>query len=267
MKNKIIGFLLIVLLVICSIFPVVNSNLINENEIIVNRLKCTIDENEIATVYMKKYDSLNNKIVNEPIKEITRNEAEQIKRELMQIEGKFIGSEIKILEQIKIMEKWDLIPSGVDVKDLFSVLNRFDNITILPTISSFQTPSVIVCGPAISSFLTIGGPQIPIQQLLFSFFKPWWFNSTVQKFDIFNGTSIGGLAAIMPVLVLWGSPMTIINNFGTVIGARTVISPFMAILVAYAGIDIFVSFWTDSYGLNIFDWSIGIYLTGVIVHI
>ena len=224
-------------------------------------------ENAMATVYLKKYDRNEGKLAVEPLKKITLEEALQLKEELLSIEERYDSSKEKIREQINVMHKWDVLSENVTFEEFLTVIEGKEHNSRLSTSSSSVTPSVMICGPVITSFLSVGGPMIPLHVFLFNLLPPLWYNVSQERLDILNGTRIAKFYGILPLVAFYCSSMTLINAFGAVVGENSVFSPFVAIMVLHAGAGISISIFDDGFPTNILDWSIGVSATGLIAYL
>jgi hypothetical protein len=262
MKRKIVGILVVTLLISLIFTPIINS--MDKRDIIIHNNNR--EETQIANVYIKKYDPVEKTFYKELIKQITKEEAELIKEELLYVQENFETSEEVIRNQIDIMHKWGLLNSEI-VFDDFEGLLKYEKQILknidFPTIST----DVTILGPSIISFLTIGGGIFPLHLIFWDLIGPIWWNSTRFDFDIFGGTAIAAQILISPAMALYCSAMTFINSFGVVIGPNFVISPFISILVGVAGFSITVNIFTDGFEFNAFDWSVGFCVTGLIAYI
>jgi len=264
--KKIIGIFIMTLFISSIFAPVLNSIEINNFENIGIDYSTNVIDEEIATVYMKKYNPVEGKYTREIIKTITLNEAECIKHELLEVQEKFDSSEEIIKNQMDIMHEWGLLNSEIEFDEFKYLLDSANHnyyTTDLPTISA----DVTLLGPSVISFLTIGGIIFPLHLIFWEMLGPIWWNSTRLNFDLFGGTDIAAQLLISPVMALYCSAMTIINCFGMVIGPKILLSPFMSILIGVAGFSITVNIMTDGFEMNVFDWSAGFCVTGLVAYI
>ena len=262
MKKKIIGIFMMTLLISCLFIPIVNSK---EKIHPIKSYDTNEKETQTANIFIKKYDPIERTCRNELIKQMSLEDALSIKRELIDSQHNIKSSKEVIRNQFNIMHKWDLLDPNIDFDDFENVLNsinRFKNIN-MPTIST----DVTILGPSIISFLTIGGIIFPLHLILWDLLGPIWWNSTRIDLDIFGGTAIAAQLLISPAMALYCSAMTFINSIGVVIGPRFIISPFVSILVGVAGFSITANILTSGFEMNVFDWSVGLCLTGLVAFI
>ena len=87
------------------------------------------------------------------------------------------------------------------------------------------------------------------------------------QMDFANGALISGFLGLMPMVAFYCTATTLINAFGAVIGEQTVISPFIALMLMHAGAGVSISINSNGFPINIFDWAIGLSITGLIAYI
>jgi hypothetical protein len=182
------------------------------------------------------------------------------------VQENFKSSDDVIRSQFEIMHKWGLLDSSIDF-DYFEQLfnsnyNKFAYIDF-PSIST----DVTILGPSIVSFLTIGSVIFPLHMLFWDMLKPIWWNATIFNYDIIGGSSIAAQLMVSPALAIYSSAMTFINSIGLVIGPKFILSPFVSILIGVLGLSITANVYTDSFAMNVFDWSAGICIAGMIAYI
>lgn len=261
MNNKKFVIFIVILLISGVFIPVVNSVKYNYKSYDNND-----EKTQIVQVYIKKYDAFGKTCCNELIKKITIDDAECIKNELLNIQKKFNSNEEVIRHQFDVMHKWELLDSKIDFDDFEQLLiSRYNkNITVdIPMIST----DVTILGPSIVSFLTIGSVIFPLHLLFWDMLGPLWWNATILNFDKLGGTSISAQVLLTPALAIYSSAMTFINSLGLVIGPKFMLSPFTSILIGVAGVSIAANIFTDSFAMNVFDWSAGFCLAGLIAYI
>ena len=251
-----------------------NANLVIESNAEVIKKAMDIPEvNKPATVYVHRFDPDEKRMIEEPIAKLSLNEVEQLKKELQNIQIEYKTSEEQIQQQLKVMYKWNLISDDVYtyLENLVSSFNNISNpipsiYNTPPSFGSSISPGVIICGPSLASFLTIGGSILPLQDLLFhNILAPLWrANLNDTHLPFFNGIHIQPFLGVMPAVIFLGLSMTLINVIGLKIGPSIVLSPFLAILAPHASFGISVSIFEKSYPVNILDWSIGISGIGLI---
>jgi hypothetical protein len=126
---------------------------------------------------------------------------------------------------------------------------------------------IIVCGPCVTSFLTIGGPLLPLHNLLFGILPAFWYNTSEYEFDFLTGTRAETFIGLLPLLGFYCSATTLINAYGAVLGEHSVVSPFITLMVLHAGFGLSINIYDDAFPVNIFDWSIGISAMGLIAYV
>ena len=220
-----------------------------------------------AMVYINKYDTINDLFTQEPVRSLTIDEAYELQEELLHIEEQYDTSIEKIEMQIKTLKDWSILPDdfSIDAK-VKQITSLKENLPIFNQ-SNGVVPNVIVCGPAITSFLTIGGPIIPLHVLLFKLLPPFWYNTTNLEFDAFNGTRMVGFLGILPMTAFYCTATTLINAYGLVIGENTVISPFISLSIMDVLMGLSIAIFDDGFPINIFDWILGFSITGLIAYV
>ncbi len=239
-------------------------------------LEETIDiarESRPAVVYMHRFDPDEKRMIEEPIAKLSLDEVDQLKKELHSIQIEYKTSEEQIQQQLKVVYKWNLISDDVYayLENLVSSFNNISNpipsiYNTPPSFGSSISPGVIICGPSLASFLTIGGSILPLQDLLFhNILAPLWrANLNDTHLPFLNGIHIQPFLGVMPAVIFLGLSMTLINVIGVKIGPSIVLSPFLAILSPHASFGISISIFENSYPVNVLDWSIGISGVGLI---
>lgn len=269
-KRKEVSILAAGLLLIPLCFTTFQAESIDQKETMLEKNENVEQMESQATVYFHDYDTNQNKLIKEPITTLTAEKAFQLREELLQIEELNLNSIEKIKTQIEKLQEWDLLPQS---NNLYKIQQKLNNIQINPSPNS-QTlqadsvsPNVIICGPAITSFLTIGGPMLPLHVLLFNILEPFWYNTTNVETNFFNGAIISGFIGILPVVAFYCSTTTLINAYGAIIGEKTVFSPFIALMLLHAGVGISVNINSNDFALSVFDWAVGLSVTGLVAYI
>jgi hypothetical protein len=268
MKNK--SILLVLMLLIPIFFSAFQAAPI---EIIETNKKTNISSLEPispqATVYFQQYDPKHKEIINEPFTTISSDEAYHIREELLKIEKTNLSALEKIQAQIKKLREYNLLPESLYIEKIQNQIISLNdnNQKVIPTQADGVSPNVIICGPAITSFLTIGGPILPLHVLLFNVLRPFWYNTSSFESDFANGALVSGFLGLLPVVAFYCSTTTIINAYGAVLGENTVISPFIALMILHAGAGVSISINSDGFPINIFDWAIGLSVTGLVAYI
>lgn len=225
-----------------------------------------------ATVYFHRYDTNERRTIKDPIGSVSIDKAYQLKEELLEIENTTLSSLEKIQAQIQLLDEWNLLPQSgifdtINQKINSYQANRRTYANTQPSQVNGVSPNVIICGPSITSFLTIGGPILPLHVLLFEILPPFWYNVTSLEADFGNGALITGFLGLLPVIAFYCSTTTIINAFGAVIGENTILSPFIALMLLHAGAGLSISVNSEGYPINVFDWAIGLSVTGLVAYI
>jgi hypothetical protein len=220
-----------------------------------------------AMVYINKYDTNNDAFTQEPLRSLTIDEAYQLKQELLKIEDEYDTSLEKIEMQIQTFKDWSILPVDFSIEPKVNRLTSMKERLPIFNQSNGVVPNVIVCGPAVTSFLTIGGPIIPLHVLLFNLLPPFWYNTTNLEFDAFNGTRMVGFLGILPMTAFYCTATTLINAYGLVIGENTVISPFISLSVMDVLMGLSIAIFDDGFPINIFDWILGFSLTGLVAYV
>ena len=220
-----------------------------------------------AIAYMNKYDKKTGEITQEPVRSLTVDEAYELHHQLLNVEETCSSSLERIKMQISILKEWDLLSDDFSIDKKVEQIDAFKNLIPLPSQTSSVVPNVIVCGPAVTSFLTIGGPIIPLHVLLFNILPPFWYNTTKLHFDTFNGTRMVGFLGALPATAFYCTATTLINAYGAVIGEHSVISPFISLSVIDVLVGLSIAIFDDGFPINIFDWLFGVSLTGLIAYI
>jgi hypothetical protein len=220
-----------------------------------------------AIAYMNTYDKKTGEITQEPLRSLTVEQAYQLHDQLLNVENTCSSSREKILMQINILKEWGLLSHDFSIDEKIKRIDAFINQIPIPTQTDGLVPNVIVCGPAVTSFLTIGGPIIPLHVLLFKILPPFWYNTTKLHFDTFNGTRMVGFLGALPATAFYCTAITFINAYGAVIGEHTVKSPFISLSVIDVLVGLSIAIFDDGFPINIFDWLFGVSLTGLIAYI
>jgi len=220
-----------------------------------------------AIAYMNTYNKQTGEVTQEPVRSLTVEQAYQLHDQLLNVENKCSSSREKILMQINILKEWGLLSHDFSIDEKIKRIDAFKNQLPIPTQTDGLVPNVIVCGPAVTSFLTIGGPIIPLHVLLFKILPPFWYNTTKLHFDTFNGTRMVGFLGALPATAFYCTAITFINAYGAVIGEHTVKSPFISLSVIDVLVGLSIAIFDDGFPINIFDWLFGVSLTGLIAYI
>ena len=227
------------------------------------------NDNEIATVYTEHYDAYAKKTIREPIMELSKQDAEIIKQQLVNVDKSNLPNQEKIKEQMNILHEWKILPETITYEDFEIVLNRMINIKQNHT-SPIITPGFIMSGPAITSTLALGGDIFPIE-LLFGklvgyFFDIQIFNQTIS--GLLNGTNLDAGAIAGPVYVGFGPTLAFIVIVGPSTQGffKVLLSPFIDIKVLFAGVHFTVTTFENSSAITVFDWHMNVALMGVLAY-
>ena len=266
--KKIIGFFIIGLLFAFSFgFPMTNNRLhATENSPIENTNDINSKE---STIYLQHFDEDTKTVVNKPLPNLTRDQAYIIRDRLQQTQQTYSSPIERMQAQIKILKEYKLLSEDFTLQQYLDKIPESTKQNQIP--SSIQpstvTPNVIVCGPCVTSFLTIGGPLLPLHTLLFGILPPFWYNTSQYEYDLLTGTRIATFVGLLPVIAFYCTATTLINTYGAVIGERSVFSPFIALMILHAGFGLSMIIYDDAFPVSIFDWSIGVSATGLIAYI
>jgi hypothetical protein len=270
MGKKSIILLLSIMLVGTILIPMVNAQS-SPNYFTRSPINKIIEQNdnEIATVYAEHYDAYAKKIIREPIMELSKQDAEIIKQQLVNVDKSNLLNQEKIKEQMSILHEWKILPENITYEDFEIVLNRMINIKQNHT-NPIITPGFIMTGPAITSTLALGGDIFPIE-LLFGklvgyFFDIQIFNQTIS--GLLNGTNLEAGAIAGPVYVGFGPTLAFIVIVGPSTQGffKVLLSPFIDIKVLFAGVHFTVTTFENSNAITVFDWHMNIALMGVLAY-
>lgn len=259
-------------LVICFIFLSTSSMLttafnISDDDQLTAAQK-NLDTEKTATIYFKQYNATLKRMTQEAIGTISVEDAYKLRDALYAVENQYDSSQERIRAQIEILSHYAVLPETISLSSYQKEIERMHQTMPYQAIQAATVvPNVIICGPAVTSFLTIGGPIIPLHVLLFEILQPFWYNSSLFHYDAANGVLIATYLGIMPVVALYCTSTTLINAYGAVIGENTVISPFIALMLLHAGAGLSISVNDNGFPINIFDWAIGLSATGLIAYI
>jgi len=260
--------ILITLIVLLSISNVIPSAMItNESSHTKSQTVSILNPKTSATVYFRQYDKIQQTMIKEPIGTLTIDQAYDLRDQLLALEEKYDSSREKIQAQITVLSNWDVLPDTFSIETYQKQMNALSRISPTEPQAASVAPNVIICGPSIASFLTIGGPIIPLHVLLFDILKPFWYNTSIFEFDAVNGVLISTFLGILPVVAFYCTATTLINAYGAVIGEHTVISPFIALMLLHVGAGLSIAVNDNGFPVNIFDWAIGLSTTGLIAYI
>ena len=270
MGKKSIILLLSIMLVGTILIPMVNAQS-SPNYFTRSPINKIIEQNdnEIATVYAEHYDAYAKKTIREPIMELSKQDAEIIKQQLVNVDKSNLPNQEKIKEQMNILHEWKILPETITYEDFEIVLNRMINIKQNHT-SPIITPGFIMTGPAITSTLALGGDIFPIE-LLFGklvgyFFDIQIFNQTIS--GLLNGTNLDAGAIAGPVYVGFGPTLAFIVIVGPSTQGffKVLLSPFIDIKVLFAGVHFTVTTFENSSAITVFDWHMNVALMGVLAY-
>jgi hypothetical protein len=201
---------------------------------------------------MRKYDKQKGKIVNEPIAEMTRNEAEQLKEELQNIWETDSSQEKKLKEQLILLEESNVLPSDFPVKEFTELIDKIANKKILEGPPQEK-------GYLILNFCSIFGMFSPYSTVGFAWlvpiYKTYHFNESPDPFFGYNLTGFLQYAVCGIILPLYGY-----GYLGTVglLGYQTStqITSFIGFILGAAVLELRLEFATPP--TPIFDVMIGL---------
>jgi hypothetical protein len=285
MNKKVLNYVILGILLFSILVPLVNSKLPEEhvNNTIMDYKANRTQNNEIASVSINRYDPQKREFSSDIIRNLSVNEAYQIRDELIDINEKYINdNEDKIRCQFELLQNWEIIPKELKFDDLLIVLERLKELRGYEedpeNIRSGEiiTPGVTIAGPSIISYFGIGGISYPLHLFIPGILEPIimerLFGDIIYYEDILYNTSLDtsldGWFGVGPVYVPISSTSAFITVTGVVIsGPSYVFSPYFAIQVPYIGFSIDVSIMNDIYPVDIFDWVIVVGLLGAVVYL
>jgi hypothetical protein len=201
--------------------------------------------------------------------ELSKQDAEFIKQQLVNVDKSNLPNQEKIKEQMRILHEWKILPENLTYEDFEIVLNRMINMKHNYT-NQLITPGFVMTGPAITSTLALGGDVFPIE-LLFGnlvgyFFDIQIFNRTMS--GLLGGTHLDGGAIAGPVYVGFGPTLAFIVIVGpsTQGFLKVLMSPFIDIKVLFAGVNLTVTTFENSSAITLFDWHMNVALMGVLAY-
>jgi len=273
MINKTLLALVTILLLTTVIFPVFTaySDGIDETNVGKAGHQNDIDKSKKASININRYDPDLKRIVKEHIKNITKEEAEQLKEEILEIQDKCCSNIEKIQQQLDIFHKWNILPSNLSIEDFLLVMDRMKNNSKIFSSPSIvlPTPGVILFGPSIISYFTIGGISYPIHLFLPRIIPSnvtLWLNITID--ELLYGTQLRGWVGFEPAFVPISPTMSFINVFGPFIyGPTSLLSPFIAVEIVSIGFSIDVTILESIVPVVLFDWVVDACLMGGIVYL
>lgn len=241
----------------------VSNNIQKDN----NKFKQSSNQ-ETVTISLEKYDENKNNFIKETIAEISLEEAESIKQQLVEIEKNF-QTEEKIRKQMELLQENNLLPGYMNLDDYLIVLDRmkqyFDNEEVQGKLS----PGLIFSGPSISSTLALGGQTYKLELLLGDILQ-YYFDVPlidIQNDDLFNGTHLHSTAYAGPVYVGFSPSSAFITTIGVLFSGPPIIySPFISIRVVFAGAHLSAKIFECENPITVFDWHLNVAMLGVVLY-
>ena len=127
MSNRLKGgivFIIASLLFLTGVPSILNAQFLMETR----QSNLENDDGKIATVYVKKFDAKLNKLVNEPITKISKNDAMQLKEELQNIwEDNGLSAEEKTIQQLHILYNKNILPSDIPIDEMCRYIHDINN--------------------------------------------------------------------------------------------------------------------------------------------
>ena len=150
MKQKTIKTMPIVAVVLFLVFPsVITADSIQmgySEEIFAMQSDSTKQSSDtiIATAYYKTYDAKTGEFVQEPIRQLTLEEANQLHEELMDIEKQSDSSLEKIRMQIAVLQRWEVLPQDASFEDSLSKIEMMHQNVCHNTLIFYKIPFSIL---------------------------------------------------------------------------------------------------------------------------
>lgn len=234
--------------------------------------KKIVNQKEKASIYLERYNPDLKKIEKNHIMDVTLEEAEQLKEEMLSIQNTSCSNIEKIQQQLDIFHKWKILPPELSIEDFIIVMERLKKISTQDSIilSSLPTLSnIIVLGPSITSYLTFGGISYPLHLFLPEILEPYfleqWLDITID--ELLYGTKLESWVGILPVYIPMSLATTLIMSAGLVYGPTLVLSPFIAMEAVSVGFSIDIIILEEAYPVVVFDWCISVCLMGGIAYL
>jgi hypothetical protein len=209
-------------------------------------------DNKKVTIIVNKFDFFENKYSNNVIQEIDINQAENIKKQFLEIENNFSGFE-KIQKQLKLLNSINIFIDNFSMNNLSILINKIKN----PKNFIFKKLDGTFKGPMIISHFKIGGRINGISPL----------NSTLKKFNFsgfLNKTYFDGVIGFVPIFIGYSFSPVYISIFGgdSVNSYKHIYSPFFEFLFLCAGTSI--AFVLSSNNLVLFEFNLDVCFKGFI---
>jgi len=246
-------------------YPAVLSN-VHESTIDVDNDNSTKIENEKKVSIILETTKDNNDI----IKDITIEEANHIKNELLNIEKNYHDEE-KIRKQMEILHENELLPSSINLDDYLNSLDKLKNIFGFNQVQPVDIihTGYVFSGPSIESTFSLGGQTYQLQLLVGDLLE-YYFDIELfdyQNNDTLNGTHFHSSAYSGPVFVGISPAAAFITTIGAIIsGPAFVYAPFVSIRVLFSGVHLSAKIFQCENPITVFDWHLNIALMGVLVY-
>ncbi|RLF41806.1 MAG: hypothetical protein DRN12_02200 [Thermoplasmata archaeon] len=122
MKNMVFG--VVTLFFLAGIPSIIDAEFLMENK----EYNMEDTGEELATVYIKKFDAKLNKLVDKPIANISKSEALKLKETLQEIwEDKSLSAEEKTIKQLHILYDENILPSDIPIDELCRFIRDMSN--------------------------------------------------------------------------------------------------------------------------------------------
>jgi len=213
----------------------------------------SVSSDKKVTVIVDKFDFFENKYSNNVIQEIDIAQAENIKKQFLEIENNFSGFE-KIQKQIKLLNSFNIFIDNFSMNNFSILINKIKNSKSF----IFKKLDTAFGGPMIISHFKIGGRINGIAPLN-RFLKNFNFSGFLSN-NYFNG-SIG----FLPVFIGYSFSPVYISIFGddSLNSYKHIYSPFFEFLFLCAGTSI--AFVLSSNNIVLFEFNIDVCFKGLII--
>ncbi len=119
-RDNIIVFVLAALVFLTGVPSLLDAQFLIENK----NYNLEETSEELATVYIKKFDRKTNKLINEPITKITKDKAIQLRETLQEIwEDNGLSSKEKTIQQLHILYDENILPSDIPIDEICRYIN------------------------------------------------------------------------------------------------------------------------------------------------
>lgn len=211
-------------------------------------------DNKKVTIIVNKFDFFENKYSDNFIQKIDINQAENIKKQFLEIENNFSGFE-KIQKQIKLLNSINIFIDNFSMDHFSFLIDKVKNFNSKSFI--FKKLDGTFKGPMIISHFKIGGRINGISPL----------NSTLKKFNFsgfLNKTYFDGVIGFVPIFIGYSFSPVYISIFGgdSKTSYKHIYCPFLEILFLCAGTSI--AFVLSSNNLVLFEFNLDVCFKGLI---